>query len=89
MIDANCQLYSTGAGRRVDSGARSAAPVRQWGAILVLALQAFRGSALQYTGAQYVPELRRCKGVQNSPSFQRSLTWPTIAGFCNVCPKTL
>ena len=56
-------------------------PVRQWGAIL-----AFRGSALQYTGTQYVPGLRRCKGVQNSPSFQRSLTWPTIAGFCNVCP---
>ena len=77
MIDANCHLYST--------GARSAAPVRQWGAILVLALQAFRSSVMQYTGAQYVPELRRCKGVQNSPSFQRSLTWPTMAGFCNVC----
>ena len=61
MIDANCQLCSTGASRCVDSGARSATPrprrsVRQWGAILVLALLAFRGSALQYTETQYVPE---------------------------------
>lgn len=63
--------------------------MRQWGAILVLALLAFRGSALQYTGTQYVPEgsAKMQRGAKLSQFSALALTWPTIAGFCNVCPK--
>ena len=62
--------------------------MRRWGAILVLALLAFRGSALQYTGTQYVPEgsAKMQRGAKLSQFSALALTWPTIAGFCNVCP---